>query len=323
MPLPPLELATAVPLPQIVLGISSAKYLSNFYVPTSVPAVVGSKTIVQKANLITSPFNQNAAYLDMLAVTGGGIIGVIHGLEMTVNAALNIDVSAGTAIIEGIVQKTSTNVVTCNNNATNRIWLKQDGTFEVKTDLNYPSIAACFIGTVVTSGGAISTRSTAGVVYCRCGIAYRETADAAEPQDTPNSLWIGGITKTSGGLYLWNGSQYLRLDNNKLTVAKTANYTVVTPKDRDKVFTNEGAAGQVDFTLPAAASSDGPFIFYVQTAQTLKIIAGAGDTIRVDSFASAAAGYCQSATIGSTVTLVAINATEWVAISHGGTWTIV
>lgn len=89
-----------------------------------------------------------------------------------------------------------------------------------------------------------------------------------------------------------------------------------------KLHTNEGAGAEVELTLPAAAANKGPHRFYVQDADGIKVRAGAGDTIRIGANASSAAGYVKSIAIGSWLWLEAINATEWVATSEGGTWTI-
>ena len=89
-----------------------------------------------------------------------------------------------------------------------------------------------------------------------------------------------------------------------------------------KILTNEGTTAANYHTLPAARSGLGPYTFVVQDADGIRIVAGAGDTIRIAASASPAAGYIEAATIGNVVTLYAINATEWVAISYVGTWTV-
>ena len=85
--------------------------------------------------------------------------------------------------------------------------------------------------------------------------------------------------------------------------------------------TNEGATSQEETILPAAVANL-LRVFYVQDADGIKITAGEGDTIRLAGSVSAAAGNITSSTIGSAVILLAINATEWVAISIVGTWTV-
>jgi folate-dependent tRNA-U54 methylase TrmFO/GidA len=61
--------------------------------------------------------------------------------------------------------------------------------------------------------------------------------------------------------------------------------------------------------------------FIVQDGDGIRITAASGDTIRIAGTVTAAAGYVESTTIGNTVTLVAINATEWMATAVNGTWT--
>lgn len=99
--------------------------------------------------------------------------------------------------------------------------------------------------------------------------------------------------------------------------------TTASPSSTDSrtVYTNEGDADGTVFTLPTAIA--GPqYTFIVQTAQTMTITASAGDTIRIGSSVTAAAGSISSLVVGSVITLQAINATEWIAISVVGSWSI-
>ena len=114
----------------------------------------------------------------------------------------------------------------------------------------------------------------------------------------------------------------LPFGTSTLTVeAKTSDYPVVSG-DQDKLFTNEGAGGLVNFTLPTAASGL-RFSFYCQNANLIRVTANAGDTIRLGSSVTAPAGNILATAVGDFVTLVAINATEWVAMpAHTGTWTV-
>lgn len=113
------------------------------------------------------------------------------------------------------------------------------------------------------------------------------------------------------GLLAW-GSRVL---------AKTSNHSVAAA-EKAAVFTNEGAGGEVNFTLPTAVAGY-RYTFIVQATQNLRITAATGDTIRVAGTVSAAAGNMVNAVIGSSVTLVAINATEWIAESAiNGVWTV-
>ena len=87
------------------------------------------------------------------------------------------------------------------------------------------------------------------------------------------------------------------------------------------VLTNEGATAENYHTLPTAAAGL-TFTFYCQDTDGIRVTAGADDTIRLAGSVSAAAGYVKSVSAGSSITLVAINATEWVATSIVSTWSV-
>lgn len=104
--------------------------------------------------------------------------------------------------------------------------------------------------------------------------------------------------------------------------AKTGTYTLL-ETDAEILVTNEGATSKPTYTLPAARGGLGPYVVVVQDADGLRVQAGTGDTIRVGASVSAGGGYAEATLIGSTLTLVAVNATEWFALSSTGTWTLV
>lgn len=107
----------------------------------------------------------------------------------------------------------------------------------------------------------------------------------------------------------------------ELITAGTGAPNVLTEVESRGTFTNEGATALTQNTLPGAAKGL-TYTFIVQDADGIRVVAGSGDTIRIAGSVSAAAGRIDSTTIGSTVTLVAINATEWVAVSVNGTWVV-
>jgi len=107
--------------------------------------------------------------------------------------------------------------------------------------------------------------------------------------------------------------------HGRAVTAKTADYTVVI-NDSNRFFTNTGASGTVNFTLPTA-SAGLTYTFYIDASQTLTITAGASTTIRSGSSVTASAGNITSNTVGNLVRLVAISSTQWVAESITGSWT--
>lgn len=96
---------------------------------------------------------------------------------------------------------------------------------------------------------------------------------------------------------------------------------VLTNAESNKMLTNEGATAEAYNTLPTAVAGL-TYSACVQDADGLRVTADTGDTIRIEASASATAGYINSTTIGSCVELVAINATEWFAVSVTGTWSV-
>ncbi len=103
-------------------------------------------------------------------------------------------------------------------------------------------------------------------------------------------------------------------------------YSINANQDRGNFFTNEGASALIVFNLPTAVlnttTGGYQYTFYVQDVDGLQVVAAAGDTIRVNTNVSAAAGNIQSIVIGSCITIVCINATEWVASAVVGSWVV-
>ena len=91
--------------------------------------------------------------------------------------------------------------------------------------------------------------------------------------------------------------------------------------DSGRVISNEGATAEANFVLPTAAAGL-VFTFICQDNSGIKATAAAGDTIRVAASVTGAAGNISTTTIGNAVQLIAINATEWIAVQTVGTWTV-
>lgn len=101
---------------------------------------------------------------------------------------------------------------------------------------------------------------------------------------------------------------------------KTANYTVVAGQDQGVTFSNSGAAGEVNLTLPAATAGQ-RYRMVVATAQNFRVTAGAGDTIRDAATVTAAAGNAVNGTIGGVLEFTAIDGDQWIVTTSNGTWT--
>ena len=110
----------------------------------------------------------------------------------------------------------------------------------------------------------------------------------------------------------------LRLEKN---VAGSGSPNVLAATESRKVFSNEGTIARNYHTLPNAAEGL-QYTFVVQDADGMRITAQAGHTIRIGSSVSSSGGYTENTTIGSVLTLLGINTTQWFAMATVGTWTL-
>jgi len=97
---------------------------------------------------------------------------------------------------------------------------------------------------------------------------------------------------------------------------------ILLASESGKTISNVGTPAENYNTLPSA-SAGLRFTFICEDANGIRVTAAAGDTVRIVGDVSAAAGYARSTTIGSAVTFVAVDDTQWIAISALGTWTVV
>jgi len=137
--------------------------------------------------------------------------------------------------------------------------------------------------------------------------------------DDFDQLWYPSVTlapiSVNGTTATVSGALFAQRSVEAVTTTKSP-----TASESREVYTNEGDADGAAVTLPTAAAGL-EYTGVVQAAQLLTINAAAGDTIRIGANVTGAAGYVRSNVIGSRVTLLAINATEWVATSFAGEWT--
>lgn len=156
-----------------------------------------------------------------------------------------------------------------------------------------------------------------------------DTGTGAEDIDVTFSAQVAG-NKVGFINFDADGLLSLGYGGQTVYIAKLASICPVTPvtttatpasTDSGTTFSNEGDGDGATVTLPTALAGL-QFTFVVQAAQTLTITANSGDTIRIGSSVTAAAGSITCSTVGSAITLQAINATEWFAVAAVGSWTI-
>lgn len=103
---------------------------------------------------------------------------------------------------------------------------------------------------------------------------------------------------------------------------------VLTSSDIGKLFVNTGATALSSFTLPnpsgAATALGWMFGFCVIDSDGIKVTASGGCLISVEASNSAANGFAQSTTIGSSIVLVLVTTGRWVALmgNNRSAWSV-
>jgi len=134
------------------------------------------------------------------------------------------------------------------------------------------------------------------------------------------------ITVPGGSLRLKRrGNNWFTLSPNECPVGVTARTTSLSlnSSDRGRFFHNTGAGAQVVFTLPASPAIGDNYEFYVTDVDGIRVLTQGSHQIRVNATLSAAAGYTESATIGSNIKVMYLSSNLWVGLSPSGTWTTV
>ncbi len=114
-------------------------------------------------------------------------------------------------------------------------------------------------------------------IYPLNSIAATDTAVVIG--DSANNLWRIVTDGTNGRLNITKNGVTVGFNGLRRTATKTASYTC-TQSDSGTYFNTKGASGEVDFTLPAVASSAGVWYRFVAAAdQVMKVIAPSGTMV--------------------------------------------
>lgn len=161
-----------------------------------------------------------------------------------------------------------------------------------------------------TSGAFIlRDPSSADAVYMRCDTTTGSKTVRIGNDDAAISVQIQGNLEVQSGNY---ASFWFNV------VPKTSNYTIV--ENSNTCFTNEGAAGTVQFSLPGGVRGM-HYTFIVASNQTLAIRANGSDVIKWEGNATGAGGSISNNSVTSSITLICTGTNTWIASSVIGTWT--
>lgn len=132
-----------------------------------------------------------------------------------------------------------------------------------------------------------------------------------------STLTATGAIAANGGIAGDGGDT---IGGFKRSVTIDTNNETLTTADSGEVFTNYGDSDDQVYTLPAAAAGL-EYTFVVMTAQQLRVTPVGDDVIYINATAASAAEYWWADAVGESVTIIAVDATNWIAVNHIGTWT--
>lgn len=152
---------------------------------------------------------------NLLGRYGGGGYAVWQGLDLSDGGGLTLNVSAGQAGADGPAEKTAAATLALTDNVLNRVWISRLGVLSAVTSASASPLAPpdtatqwVYLGAANCASGVITVIDYSGrVSQLQGSLMWRRTADAGEPGDTPAAT-VRFLTRTVGGLYLWDGTAY-------------------------------------------------------------------------------------------------------------------
>lgn len=272
--------------------------------PAAATPLVAQPITAGMTTALLAAFNTNAAQLDAIGRAGAGCYGVAFGLGLSAGSGLTLNVAAGQAVLDGPrTLPSGATLGLSDNTARVYVWLSQAGALlGVNNSLAAPAGTYVFLGSAVTSGGAITSVDSSGVVFLRCGTPWRQTADTSTPGDAPYSDTLF-FTRTTNAVWLWDGSAYAALPAYLPTsahfsqVSKTGNYTATAD---DTVVLCDTSGGGFTVTLPASVDSKVYVVKKISTdANTVTVATTGGQNIDGATTAAITAPYASIDLIGT------------------------
>lgn len=286
--------------------------------------------ITNDANLETRMVRVDPATNRVLVSAGGGGIGTVT----SISAGTGITFTPNPITTTGTVALTIPVVVSSGGTGTTTQFTQGSVVFagalgvysQNNTDFNWTNSTKTLHVNMMNFGDSNNTtfQSDGQIImgsYLQALYICATSANGSFTIRERNNGTINGTFTTSdvvgGGssVFSWLGTMLYKVSVSPQATTPIA----VATTDSAKVFTNEGATAKIVFNLPTAVANL-MYTFVVEDSDGIDIVANSGDTIRFAGTVTAAAGTITSTTIGSTITLVAINATEWIATSLMGTW---
>lgn len=168
---------------------------------------VSQKIVAGQVTGFVSAFNGQGRRVDVLS-RSFGLFAVISGLAISAGSGLSLNVATGYALIDGVVEVSAQAYVVPASQSRIWMWVRQNGTVVHTLTSTPPSSKSLYIGSVVTSGSAITSVDAVDGVQClKGGVVFRSTSDV----EIPNASGPSGqilVCRTLGGTFLWDGAAW-------------------------------------------------------------------------------------------------------------------
>ena len=191
---------------------------------------------------------RGAARLDLTARLGAGVWAVGDGLVLSPGAGLLVSVAPGHAIIDGVVELAAGQSLVVPDNTTSVwVWLLRGvpggpPSLLASRTLALPASPCVLLGSVTTSGGAVTATDGSGVLRLVGGRAQRRTADTAIPRDAPFAD-AAFDALTPSGHFFWDGAAYGGGAAYRTTLTSAAHNLTLTPGTSYKIGWDFSGAG--------------------------------------------------------------------------------
>jgi hypothetical protein len=283
-----------------------------------------SETIV-----VTNTLGTSESAITLLSSAGG--------VNIDAAAAKDVDIAGGQVLISSKTAGAKAIGLTANQGAADTIdIINSQGTgassIAITSTAGGVDIDAAAALDVNIAGGQValvSKDNAAGAISLTANVGTTETITITNTKG--NTAGAITLTATAGGITLSSltgvatgdpitGDGTAALGGFLKTVLDDTNAHTVLVTESGTILTNAGAAGPFAHTLPDAAIGL-EYTFIVMAAQELRVTPAAGDVININGTAADAAEYWTANGIGESLTLVAVDTTNWIATSYTGTWT--
>ena len=240
-----------------------------------------------------------------------GVVDIALGTVTTGTSGINVDVNVGDTqgggeVITGVL-----------------VDLDDDTSSQTSTIRGFSAVSSDLTGEASTVVQGFYTSGCDAAFQADNGYVRIGTGSTPDVTPSDDDLFVEGTVEIDGNLYpdgdvIGDGATHVygvisTIDNDADGKAQD----VFTVADSGKVYTNASAVGGGIWNLPAAVGGE-EFTFVVMAAQNMDI--NPDDADQILGLTNGVNNAIRNATVGSTVTLKAVDATNWVVKSYYGTW---